>query len=200
MYIDESGDLGLKGSNYMVLSALVVRDPKYLDKIIKNMRRNKFKKELQNTNEIKAYNSSPELRKYMLNKLNELPGSSIYFTVLKLKKCYSDFLNGDNHKKYNFIAGKLAENVSVNCNNLEVRIDKSKGKQVLREDFNKYFELKLRENSTFNSLKIEHSHSHSYSGLQFADLLAWSIFRKYERDDPEYFDILKIHKKGSDVF
>ncbi|WP_459202077.1 DUF3800 domain-containing protein [Methanococcus sp. CF] len=200
MYIDESGDLGLKGSNYMVLSALVVRDPENLNRIIKNMRRNKFKKELSGVNEIKAYNSSPELKKYMLKKLNEVPNSGLYYTVLELHKCYSEFLNGDNHKKYNFIAGELAKNVSVNCNNLEVRIDKSKGKQVLRDDFNQYFESKLRENSTFNSLKIEHSNSHSYSGLQFADLLAWSVFRKYERNDSEYFDMLTINKKGSNVF
>ena len=48
MYIDESGDLGTKqgSSKFLVLSALVVDDPRELDRIIKNMRRNKFKKEL----------------------------------------------------------------------------------------------------------------------------------------------------------
>ena len=47
MYIDESGDLGIKGSKYLVLSALLVDKPEYLDRIIKNMRRNKFKKQLK---------------------------------------------------------------------------------------------------------------------------------------------------------
>jgi hypothetical protein len=45
MFIDESGDLGSQ-SNYFVLAALTVKDPLPLDRIIRNMRRNKFKKQL----------------------------------------------------------------------------------------------------------------------------------------------------------
>jgi len=58
MYIDESGDLGLKGSKYLVLSALMIDNPKELKRIVKNMRRNKFKKELKKAIEIKANKSS----------------------------------------------------------------------------------------------------------------------------------------------
>lgn len=62
MFLDESGDLGLKGSNYLVIAALVVKKPKRLDKIIKNMRRNKFKKELKKAQEIRANKSSQAVR------------------------------------------------------------------------------------------------------------------------------------------
>ena len=46
MYIDESGDLGFSrgSSKFIIISALLVDDHLELDKIIKNMRRNKFKK------------------------------------------------------------------------------------------------------------------------------------------------------------
>ena len=46
MYIDESGDLGDNDgcSKYLVISALLIKNPNKLDRIIKNMRRNKFKK------------------------------------------------------------------------------------------------------------------------------------------------------------
>lgn len=58
MYIDESGDLGDKEgcSKYIVISALLVDDPVPLRRIIKNMRRNKFKKELKVFPELKANN------------------------------------------------------------------------------------------------------------------------------------------------
>ena len=48
MYLDESGDLGSneRSSKFIIISALVVDDYRELDRIIKNMRRNKFKKEL----------------------------------------------------------------------------------------------------------------------------------------------------------
>jgi len=46
MHIDESGDFGTKegSSKFLILSALVVNEPKDLDRIIKNTRRNKFEK------------------------------------------------------------------------------------------------------------------------------------------------------------
>ena len=73
IYIDESGDLGFseKSSKVLVISALITNDPSKLDRIIKNARRNKFKKELKNANEIKFNKSSPKVRKYFINKLNE---------------------------------------------------------------------------------------------------------------------------------
>jgi hypothetical protein len=52
MFIDESGDLGSQ-SDYFVLAALTVKDPFPLDRIIKNMRRNKFKKQLKDAQKIK---------------------------------------------------------------------------------------------------------------------------------------------------
>ena len=49
IYIDESGDLGTKegSSHFLILTALIVDKPEELNRIIKNMRRNKFKKELK---------------------------------------------------------------------------------------------------------------------------------------------------------
>jgi len=74
MYIDESGDLGDSegSSKFMVISALLVKDPAKLDRIIKNMRRNKFKKQLKKAIEITANNSSKNLIKHMLFELNKL--------------------------------------------------------------------------------------------------------------------------------
>ncbi len=66
VFIDESGDLGARGSRHLILSCLIVNDDTKLRRIIKNMRRNKFKKELRKAHEIKANNSSEDLRKYML--------------------------------------------------------------------------------------------------------------------------------------
>ena len=73
MYIDESGDLGFndKSSKFIVISALVVDDYRELDRIIKNMRRNKFKKELSKMSELKAYNLYDHIKLYMLKKLNK---------------------------------------------------------------------------------------------------------------------------------
>lgn len=191
IFIDESGDLGSQ-SKYLILSALVVKSPDKLDRIIKNMRRYKFKKQLRSATEIKANNSSPELVKYALKKLNDLDDAKVFFIILEKEKCYSNFLNSNKHKLYNFVAGKLASSINLDDGNVIVRIDKSKGKQVLRDDFNRYFEQRLKENSPVEKVEIHHSDSNAWTGLQFADVLSWSAFQKMEHSNSKYIDVLKI--------
>lgn len=192
IFIDERGDLGLNGLKYMVLTALLVHDCSYLDRIIKNMRRNKFKKELRKAQEIKACKSSEEVIKHMLCKLNEVPDAKILHVVLEKKKILSEYLKNNKHKLYNYVAGKLAKNLMAGEDGLEIRIDRSKGKQLLQEDFNRYFKKIL--NTTAN-VSINHSWSHCWSGLQFADVLAWSCFQKFEHSNSEYIDLLKIEQE-----
>ena len=191
MYVDESGDLGMQ-SKYLILVGLIVSNPAELDRIIKNMRRNKFKKQLRKAAEIKANKSSPEIKIYMLDKLNSLKDIMVSYVVLEKKKVYSNFLKADKHKLYNFCAGKLAKNICLPKTDIEIRIDRSKGKQLLQEDFNKYFLKLLKDRSEIGKADIYHSYSQSWSGLQFADLLAWSAFQKFEHGDSSYVDLLKI--------
>src|SRR3990167_9332576 len=70
MYIDERGDLGFdqKSSKFLVISALMIDDYRELDRIIKNMRRNKFKKELAKMSELKAYKLYDYIKIFMLYK------------------------------------------------------------------------------------------------------------------------------------
>ena len=195
LYIDESGDLGVDGSNYLVLAALLIDNPASLDRIIKNMRRNKFKKELHKASEIKANHSSDEIRVYMLKKLNEVTGAKVFYIILEKKKLYSQYLKNDKNKLYNYVAGKLGRQLFLHDTDLEIRIDRSKGKQLLQDDFNHHFEQCLKEKSSRINVKIFHSYSHSWSGLQFADILSWSCFQKFEHGNSAYVDELKIDQE-----
>jgi hypothetical protein len=196
MYIDESGDLGFseRSSKFIIISALVVEDYRDLDRIIKNMRRNKFKKELRKINELKAYELYDHIRVYMLKKLNAVRGVKIFHVVLEKKKVFSDYLKGDKHKLYNYIAGKLAKNILMNDIDVDIKVDKSKGNVFLQKDFNNYFRKMLEEGSDGLKCKIEHSYSHSWSGLQFADLVAWCCFQKYEHNDSSYLELLNVEQ------
>jgi len=72
IFIDESGDLGESGSNYFIITAIRTESPELFDKLIKNIRRFKFKKILRKVHEIKANSSSHELREHILKKFNEI--------------------------------------------------------------------------------------------------------------------------------
>lgn len=195
VFIDESGDLGEKGSRYLVLAALIVPDHAALERIIKNMRRYKFKKQLRKANEIKADHSSEEVIGHMLSKLNEVPGAKVFYMVLEKKKTSSEFLKEDKHKLYNYVAGKLARNLPVEKGRVEIRIDKSKGKPLLQEDFNQYFLRNLNHSERQLDVILHHSYSHNFSGLQFADVLAWSCFQKFEHANSQFVDVLKIEQE-----
>jgi len=195
MSIDESGDLGMNGSKYLVLSALLVDNPLDLDRIIKNMRRNKFRKQLKKAHEIKANKSSDEIRRYMLDKLNEVKNATIFYIVLEKKKIFSAFLKNNTDKLYNYIAGKLGRYIILENIDVEIRIDKSKGKQLLRDDFDRYFLRNLKENSRCGKITISHSYSHSWSGIQFADILAWACFQKFEHNNSEYIDLINLEQE-----
>ncbi len=195
MYIDESGDLGLQGSKYLVLSALLVDNPVELDRIIKNMRRNKFRKQLKKANEIKANKSSDEVIRHMLTKLSEIESAKIFYIVLEKKKIFSEYLKNNKNKLYNYVAGKLAKHISIDGGDVDIRIDKSKGKQLLRDDFDRYFLHNLKENSNIQKITIHHSYSHSWSGLQFADMLAWACFQKFEYSNSEYVDLISLEQE-----
>lgn len=194
IFVDESGDLGVGGSSFLILAALIIDDEKPLKRIIKNMRRNKFEKELRKAHEIKANSSSPELITHMLLKLNEIKDAKVLYVVLEKKKLFSDYLKQDKHKLYNYVAGKLAQNLVLDgCSSIIMRIDKSKGKQLLQHDFNQYFLRNLKKPDV--KFEINHSYSHSWHGLQFADILAWSCFQKFEHSNSAFVDMLEIKQE-----
>lgn len=195
MYVDESGDLGLNGSRYMTIAALLVTEPKELDRIIKNLRRNKFRKELKKAVEIKANKSSGQLITEMILRLNHVKGAKLFFIVLEKQKVTSEYLKSNKHRLYDYVAGRLAKNIILEGGYVEVRIDLSKGKHILREDFNKCFLKNLNKNSRPTSVTIFHSLSHCWAGLQFADILAWSCFQKFEHSNPVFIDLIILEKE-----
>ncbi len=199
LYIDESGDLGSQ-SKYLIFSALIVKDIALLDNIIKNMRRNKFKKELSKANEIKANRSSPEIIMHMIKKLNGVKEAKVIYVILEKEKCYSPYLKSDKNKLYNYVAGFIAKNIGLKNCDVVIRIDKSKTKKAQRDDFDKYFEIKLKEYCSLGKIEINHSESHAWSGLQFADILAWVAFQKYEHGKDNYLKQLTIDVKHTNLW
>ena len=101
-------------------------------------------------------------------------------------------MQNNKHKLYNFVAGKLAKNLPLDDRKTVIRVDRSKDKQILREDFNNYFIRNLPSNVNPRNVEIHHSWSHSWHGLQITDLLAWAMFQKFEHRNDEYVDLIEI--------
>ena len=191
VFIDESGDLGEKGSKYFVITAIWVDKPELFDRLIKNLRRYKFKKVLKKAQELKANKSSPELREQVLKKVNEIEDVRGQAVILDKKKLFSKYLKKDKNKLYNYVCGVLASTMSVDSKRLIIRIDRSKGRQALRDDFNGYICRKCKEGKWNREVKVYHSWSQSWPGLQIADFVSWAVFNKYEYENDYYFRIIE---------
>jgi len=187
MFIDESGDIGPRGSNFLIVVGILSNNTELLYRIIKNCRRNKFNKELVNISEIKGSSSSEILIKHLIKEINKT-NCKVY--CITLDKNTIPWSRVDNKNKiYDFTAGYIAELLELNSE-IDIRIDKSKAKKRDQNNFDEHFKSRLSKNNRY--VKIYHSYSHSWSGIQFADIIAWSFFQKFEKDDSQFVDLLKL--------
>jgi phosphatidylethanolamine-binding protein (PEBP) family uncharacterized protein len=78
---------------------------------------------------------------------------------------------------------------------ITIQIDKSLTKEAI-ERFDKYFEKKtswVSSNMGYSSRRVKVNHENSYDDpcIQAADYIAGATFRKFERNDPTYYDMFK---------
>lgn len=195
VYIDESGDLGFhpeKSSTHLIVTALFVSDPLKLDRIIKNVRRNTFKKEIKKSSEIKGSKLNETIIKRLLVKLNEIQDIKIIYIIAEKRNLKTEFNGKNKNEYYNLIAGEIAKHIPFEETELEIRIDKSKNKKELRDEFNEYFIEIFDSHSScrITGNVIHHSDSKIWSGLQFADLLSWSEYQKIVFNKNEFISLI----------
>lgn len=165
VFIDESGDLGSKGSRFFILIALMINDEKECTQILKRARNKKMKKTLSRIPELKGCNSNERIRKFVFSKISKLKCKIIYLAIKKRKI--------ESQKQlYVKLLTRLITEVSLqNPEPLQVTLDRTSLLQGL--SFIKNRKILDSQNST---------------GLQIADFVAWALFRHFEYNDSEYFD------------
>ena len=188
IYIDESGDLGTKkvSSKYFVIAAIKVENSKKLEKIIKKTRRD-FKKKMLTSNEVKGGNLPYDLKIKILEKLKNI-NYEVFIIVFDKENRYK-IGYGDNKKAYDILSSRLAKLINIDKPTF-IFIDKSKNKQEEIDNFNELF-LNNLNNIKKQPIKIKHTNSIHYKGLQMADLISWSTFQNFENDNSEFLDIIK---------
>jgi hypothetical protein len=73
-----------------------------------------------------------------------------------------------------------------------------RGNEFIRNNFEKY----LKDNFTKRGSKkfnIKIKPSHTEKCLQAVDFVSWAIFRKYEKNDYEYYEIIKNNIIGENI-
>jgi undecaprenyl pyrophosphate synthase len=195
IFLDESGDLGFKkkSSKWFLFTLVVIDNPRPLEKVISKARTGLKKKYKHRFSELHAYHCDDVTRTRILKSLARLD-IAVITTILNKRKVYVDLQNQKNYL-YNYTANVILDrliNSKLIANNHEISLvaDRKDTKKNLRDNFISYITeaMKKRRDGNF---KMSLAASHDERGLQAVDFISWSIFRKYEKDDLQFYDFIK---------
>ena len=198
LYLDESGDLGFdfvegKPSKFFVVTILAIHGTDQHRQLLKWLKTSMRRKSSKNSSyfEFKGSLTPLKVKGYFYQKISKLD-FAIYSVILDKKKSFQRMWY-DKERIYSFIADSVLKNVLIekNISRIEFVIDKSKSKQNIKK-FDSYIlsQMKGRVHPKV-PLTIKHVNSLESQGIQVVDLFSWGIFRKYEREDTEWYNYFK---------
>ncbi len=195
VFLDESGDLGFKklSSKWFLFTIAIVNDKRALERVTKKVWK-PLKKKHKKLGELHAYHADDITRKRMLKKANEIEDLKVLCIILNKEKVYVDLQNQKNYL-YNYTANILLDRLH-NSDILDageaihLYIDRKDTKRHIRENFINYLfnSMQGRRDGEF---KTELHASHNNKSLQAVDFISWALFRKYEKGDYEFYEIIK---------
>jgi len=195
IFLDESGDLGFKktSSKWFLFTIAMVSGPRSLERVVKKIWR-PLKKRHKKLGELHAYHSDRIVRTRMLQKLNELNDLKVLCVILNKKKVHIDLQNQKNYL-YNYTANILLDRlhsspVIKDDEQINLFIDRKDTKKKLRENFVHYLANQMSNRGRKHFTVSLHT-SHENKSLQAVDFISWAIFRKYERNDYEFYELIK---------
>lgn len=193
--MDESGDLGFGGSSskWFLFTIAIVSEPRALERAVKKVWK-PLKKKHKSLGELHAYHADAVTRKRVLKKLADLSDLKVLTIILNKQKVYIDLRNQKNYL-YNYTANILLDRLHKSGvidagSDMHLCIDRKDTKKQLKENFLSNLNTSMIERSG-GRFKVVLRASHENKSLQAVDFISWAIFRKYERGDYEYYELIK---------
>jgi len=195
IYMDESGDMGFskKSSKWFLFTLALVDDKKALERVIKKVWKT-IRKKHKHAGELHASHEKDVTITRVLQLLSELSDLKIVTIILNKEKVHLDLQEQKNYL-YNYTANIVLDRL-INTKILDksqilsLIVDRKDTKKNLRDNFISYITeaMHKRDHKNFNMTLTA---SHDDKCLQAVDFISWAIFRKYERGDFEYYEIIR---------
>jgi hypothetical protein len=193
--MDESGDMGFikKSSKWFLFTLAIVDDRKDLERVVKKVWKTIHKKH-KHVGELHAYHEKDVTRTRMLQILAEIDSLKIVTIILNKEKVHVDLQNQKNYL-YNYTANivldRLINTKSIDRNQpIFLVVDRKDTKKSLRENFISYI-TDAMQRGDYKKFKMDLVASHEDRCLQAVDFISWAIFRKYEKGDFKFYEIIK---------
>jgi len=124
---------------------------------------------------------------------------SIKIDVLVVEKllCYETLKNNPG-KLYGVMSGQLIKNLCHQAENTEIIFSRKDSKLKLRQELDAEVE-KVRSDYLHNHPKLQanlrlayfHNPHYSHGGLQIADYIAYAVFKVFESEDRQWYELVK---------
>lgn len=210
LYLDESGDLGFdfvnkKPSKFFTVTILALSGNdknRFLINTVKRTLKRKLNRRTHRkriVQELKGSETTLAVKEYLYNQLKGLK-FGLYSLSLNKRRVYEK-LTKEKSRIYNYVARLVLDRIPFEkaLTRVELIVDRSKSKPEIQE-FNSYIIRQLQGRLDPKvSLNICHKISHESLGLQATDMFCWGIYRKYENNDPVWFNMFAKEKVIFDI-
>lgn len=198
IYLDESGDLGFGegGSKYFTIAFIATTDPVSLKRCVKRV---KMKYHIPREVELKGNTTRPIIKKDLLSRLSRLELEIHAITVMK--ENVQPKLRRDPNILYNYMVGlSLIKRILEEPENSKViiTIDRRIISITSGFKFNEYVRYKVWYEAGRQDIDLEINHldSHRSYEIQGADIICNSIFKKYNSNQYDLFNIIQNKVKS----
>lgn len=196
LFMDESGCLGFDfskqgTSRYFVITCFFVGSKRPFEKLVKQVHSG-LPKKLKN-GVLHCCKEKPVTRQRMLKKLAEKE-CSIMTIYLNKAKVYTH-LQDEKHVLYNYVTNILIDRILPRrafhiTDKLILVASKRETNRFLNMNFDSYLRNKTVANHKIR-LEVQIKTPAEEKVLQLADFVSWAIYRKYERRDGRYYNLIK---------
>jgi len=198
VFLDESGDLGFGrgGTKYFTIAFVVMENPVPFRRCVKRV---KVKYHIPRDVELKGSTTRSLIKKDLLSRFVELDIEVHAITVKKTN--VEPKLRKDTNILYNYMVGlSLVERILEEPKDVKVVINVDRRIIAITSGFkfNEYLRYKIwyeKERRDID-LNINHLDSHEAYAIQGIDVICNSIFRKYNSNNYNLFNIMRDKVKS----
>jgi len=196
LFIDESGDLGTRGSPHFVIVALETSAPTPIARVIRRARKKFLKGKAP---EIKGSNSSSRIRKYVLSSIARCD-CAIHVSVIP-KGPVLERIRSNTMRTFDYLCGILLDLIYLSTDRVLILVDR-RHSIPLQKEFNEYIKGKIKARCPEVEVDIRHLDSQSSDELKAVDFIAWSVHRHFDYGESEYYSLVsdKVRNRGQELW
>lgn len=198
LFLDESGDLGFnfkkkKPSKFFVITCLFTENKRPIERIVKKTHSELSKKFKRRFGVLHSVKERPITRRRLLRRLTEK--ECLIMTIYLNKKKVYTRLQNEKTILYNYVANILLDRMYsrklvATPGTIYLIASRRETNKFLNENFKNYLNQQVK-NRHKTKIEIMIKTPYEEKALQVVDFVSWAIFRKYEFDDDNYYNIIK---------